>query len=311
MIRKDLSAQTREDLKTYFEDRDYAVISVPKDEPARVYTIRATRLVETARRIHDLSPSATVVLGRALIGALLLTSLVKHASDQKVYLKIEGGGQIGVVHAEADGKGRVRGFVSNPNTETITKEVNGIRKFDIASVVGNTGTLTVVKDLGMGTPYTSVVPLVSGEIAQDIAYYLVQSEQIPSAVGIGVLVDKDGHVRQAGGFLVQTMGDISDKVLDLIETRVNQLPPVTTLFEEGKRPEDIAHLILEGMDPQLIGLKELEYYCPCSEEIAKRSILTLSEEDRKEVISDGVAELVCNFCKRVYRFSEEGLRNSE
>ncbi|NPA41765.1 MAG: Hsp33 family molecular chaperone HslO [Aquificae bacterium] len=308
MIQKELSEQTKKDLKGYFENRDYMVIAVPKSEPARVYVVKATNTVETARRVHNLSPGATVALGRAIVGALLLTSLVKHATDQKVLLKIEGNGPIGTIVVEADGKGRVRGFVENPQVETYTKEVNGKRKFDVSKIVGNEGTLTVVKELRMGTPYTSVVPLISGEIAQDLAYYFAQSEQVPSAVGIGVLVDSDGRVRQAGGFLVQTLGGISDKVVDLLEHRVNSLPPVTELMEEGKRPEDIATMILEDLKPQLVGLKEVEYYCPCDEEVAKSSLLLLSDSELEDLFAEGPAEVVCRFCGRVYRFNKEDVK---
>ncbi len=307
MIQKELGRETKEDLRNYFENRDYMVIAVPRREPARVYVVKATSAVETARRVHGLSPGATVALGRALVGALLLTSLVKHATDQKVLLKIEGDGPIGTIVAEADGKGRVRGFVENPQVETFTKRVNGKKKFDVSKIVGNSGTLTVVKELRMGTPYTSVVPLVSGEIAQDLAYYFSQSEQIPSAVGIGVLVNEDGSVRHAGGFLVQTLGGISEKVVDLLEHRVTELPPVTELMEEGKRPEDIASMILDGLEPQLVGLKEVEYYCPCDEEVAKSSLLLLTESELNELFEEGPAEVVCKFCGRVYRFTKEDI----
>lgn len=311
MIKKELSKETRDDLKNYFEDRDYAVIAVPKREPLRVYVIKATKTVETARRIHNLSPGATAVLGRALVGAIILSSLVKHATDQKVLLQIEGDGPVGTVVAEADGKGRVRGFVSNPQAETLIKETDGRKKFDVASLVGKNGILKVIKELGMGTPYTSVVPLISGEIGQDLAYYFVQSEQIPSAVGVGVLVDKDGTVKQAGGFLVQTLGRMDDKIVEEIEKRVKNLPPVSSMLEEGKRPEDIAVEILKDMDPQLIGLKEIEYYCPCSEEVAKASLLLLSEEEIEDLTKDGPAEVVCRFCGRVYRFSKEQLKEKK
>ncbi|MDQ7038068.1 MAG: Hsp33 family molecular chaperone HslO [Aquificota bacterium] len=307
MISRDLGGETLKDLRDYFQDRDYMVVAVPKEEPARVYVVRATRTVETARRIHDLSPAASVALGRAMVGALLLTSLVKHATDQKVLLKIEGNGPVGTIVAEADGKGRVRGFVENPRVELFTREVDGRRKADLSRVVGSEGTLTVVKELRMGTPYTSVVPLVSGEIAKDLAYYFFQSEQVPSAVGIGVLVGEDGSVTHAGGFLVQTLGGISGRVLDLLEKRVKDLPPVTEMMLSGKRPEDIAVTILEGLKPQLIGLKEVEYYCPCSEEVAKASLHLLPEKEIDEITQNGPAEVVCRFCGRVYRFSKEDL----
>ncbi len=308
MIYKELSERTKEDLKAYFQDRDYMVIAVPRREPARLYVVKATKTVETARRVHNLSPGASVVLGRAMIGALLLTSLVKHATDQKVLLKIEGNGPAGTVVAEADGKGRARGFIENPQVETFLKDVKGRKKFDVAKMVGRKGTLTVVKELRMGTPYTSIVPIVSGEVAQDLAYYFAQSEQIPSAVGIGVLISEEGGVEHGGGFLIQTLGGTSEKVVELLERRVKEFPPLTELMREGKRPEDIATMLLEGLEPQLIALKEVEYYCPCDQEVAKSSLLLLDDRELRELFAEGPAQVVCRFCGRVYRFTEEDIK---
>lgn len=305
MLIKELNKQVKEDLKDYFQERDYMVIAVPKKEPVRVYTVKTTNTLETARRIHNLSPSATVAMGRAMVGALLLTSLLKHGSNQKLLLKIEGDGPIGTIVVEADAKGRVRGFVSNPNVDTYIKEVEGEKKFDVAQIVGKKGTLTVIKDLGMGKPYTSVIPLISGEIGQDIAYYLYQSEQTPSAVAVGVKVNKDGTVRHTGGFLVQTLGGTSEKVKELLEKRILELPSVTEMMEKGKRPEDVATEILRDMEPQLIGLKEIEYYCPCNEEVAKASLFLLTAEELEEMFKEkDLAEVTCNFCGRIYRFDE-------
>ncbi len=307
MIIKELSEKTRKELRDYFKDRDYMVVTVPADEPVRVYVVKATRTVEIARRIHTLSPASAVALGRTIVGSLLLTSLVKHATDQKILLKIEGNGPAGAIVSEADGKGRTRGFIANRAAETFVKEEKEKKKMDISRVVGKEGTLTVVKELRMGTPYTSVVPLVSGEIAEDIAFYLMQSEQIPSAVGIGVLIEETGKIKHAGGFLIQTLGGTSKKAVDLIEDKVMKIPPITELMSEGNRPEDIALLLLENLKPKLVSLKEVEYYCPCDEEIAKSSLLTLSKEEIEEIVSEGPAEVICNFCGRIYRFAKEEL----
>ncbi len=305
MLIKELNEQVKKDLKDYFQERDYMVIAVPKKEPVRVYVVKATSTVESARRIHGLSPSATVAMGRAIVGALLLTSLLKHGTNQRLLLKIEGNGPIGTIVVEADARGRVRGFVSNPSVELFTKEERGRKKFDVASVVGSQGTLTVIKDLGTGKPYTSVVPLISGEIGKDLAYYLYQSEQTPSAVAVGVKVNEDGSVRHAGGYLVQTLGGTSEKVKELLEKRLLELPPVTDMMEKGMRPEDIAVEILKDMDPQLVGLKEVEYYCPCDEKVAKASLFLLTEEELREMFRENnLAEVTCNFCGRVYRFDE-------
>ncbi len=305
MLIKELNEQVKKDLKDYFQERDYMVIAVPKKEPVRVYVAKATNTVETARRIHNLSPSATVAMGRAIVGALLLSSLLKHGTNQRLLLKIEGDGPINPIVVEVDAKGRVRGFVGNPQVDTYIKEVDGKKKFDVAKIVGKNGTLTVVKDLGTGKPYTSVVPLISGEIGQDIAYYLYQSEQTPSAVAVGVKVNEDGSVRHAGGFLVQTLGGTSEKVKELLEKRILELPSVTEMMEKEMRPEDIAVEILKDMEPQLVGLKEIEYYCPCDEETAKASLFLLTLQELEDMFKENeLAEVSCNFCGRVYRFDK-------
>jgi molecular chaperone Hsp33 len=304
--RKKIDKTVKDDLKNYFQERDYVVMAVPKEEPLRVWTVRATNTVKTAQRIHNLSPMAAAVMGRAIVGAILLSSLIKHGSDQRIGLKIEGDGPIGYVYVEVDGKGRVRGFVKNPNVPLFTKEVNGRTKLDIAKAVGN-GTLTVIKDLRTGKPYVGVVPLVSGEIAQDIAYYLAQSEQIPSAVGIGVKLDERGEIKVAGGWMVQEMGGTSEKALQVIEEAVQKLPPVSDLLEQGKRPEDIALMIIpKELDPHLLGLKEIEYYCPCNEETVKSLIAGLPDEEVEKVFAENeLMEVTCHFCGKVYRFSRE------
>jgi molecular chaperone Hsp33 len=304
--RKKIDEQVREDLKNYFQDRDYVVMAVPKEEPLRVWVVKATNTARTAQRIHNLSPMAAAVMGRAIVGAILLSSLIKHGTNQKLGLKIEGDGPIGYVYVEVDGKGRVRGFVKNPNVPLFTKEVNGKTKLDIAKAIGN-GTLSVIKDLGTGKPYVGVVPLVSGEIAEDIAYYLVQSEQIPSAVGIGVKLDEKGEIKVAGGWMVQEMGGTSEKALQVIEDAVKKLPPVSELLEQGKRPEDIALMIIpEELNPHLLGLKEIEYYCPCNEDVVKSVIAGLPQEEIDSIFKENrYLEVSCQFCGKVYRYTRE------
>jgi len=304
--RKKIDEQVKEDLKNYFQERDYVVMAVPKEEPLRVWVVKATNTARTAQRIHNLSPMAAAVMGRAIVGAILLSSLIKHGTNQKLGLKIEGDGPIGYVYVEVDGKGRVRGFVKNPNVPLFTKEVNGKTKLDIAKAVGK-GTLSVIKDLGTGKPYVGVVPLVSGEIAEDIAYYLVQSEQIPSAVGIGVKLDQNGEIKVAGGWLVQEMGGTGEKALQVIEEAVRKLPPVSDLLEQGKRPEDIALMVIpEELNPHLLGLKEIEYYCPCNEEVVKSVIAGLPDEEINSIFKENrYLEVSCHFCGRIYRYTKE------
>ncbi len=303
---KELTDRVKDDLKKYFLDRDYGVVVLTKEDALRALIVRTTNLCEIARLRHKLSPMATAVLGRALTGAILLTSLLKHGTQQRVLLRIEGDGPIGLVVAEANAKGEVRGFVQNPNVPTFVKEENGRRKFDIGKAVGR-GVLTVVKDLGFGTPYESSVPLVSGEIAQDIAYYLLKSEQIPSAVSIGVLVGETGKVEAAGGFIAQPLPGASEKAVEKLEENVKKMPPISSLIKEGKRPEEISELLFEGFTVELLALKELSFKCKCSKEIARGGLLAMPAEELKELIKEGGASIKCNFCGEEYFFTKEEL----
>ncbi|ADO45092.1 Hsp33 protein [Hydrogenobacter thermophilus TK-6] len=277
MLYKDLNEKTREELKDYFQERDYMVIAVPKLELMRVYALRASKSVETARRIHALDEERTKILGEALLSVLLLTSSIKHATKQKVLLKLSL--QDGVVVAEADGMGRVRGFI----------EGQVKRPWE--------GTLTVIKELRLGTPYTSIVPVVSDSMKENLAYYFEQSEQVKTTVDLSVLLDAEGKVLVASGYLLQVMGDAFSNIDISLEK----------LLMRGSRPEDIARLILKDKEPRLVGLKEVEYYCPCNEEIARSSLSLLEESQLEEILSEGPAEVVCKFCGRIYRFTKDML----
>lgn len=286
MLYRDLDQQTKEDLRNYFEERDYAIIAVPKEEPIRVYVIKADRVVETARRVHQLDSSSTLLLGEWLLSALILSSLLKHGSPQKVLLKLSTP-EYSLV-AEADGMGRVRGFIGKGGQE-------------------EEETITVVKELRMGTPYTSIIPAVSKSIKENLLYYFEQSEQIKTALDLGVVLKEDGSVKHAGAYMVQTMGGTSPKVEELLLKRVRELPPYSQILSLGKRPEDFLEELIGDMEPRVVGLKEIEYYCPCNEEIAKASLSLLDREEIEEILSEGPAEVVCNFCGRVYRFDRESL----
>lgn len=279
---KELDKQTEQDLRAYFQDQDYMVIAVPKDELVRVYTLRATRTIETSRRVHGLSGKDAETLGYALISALLLTSLVKHATNQKVLFKVQS--QCGVVASEADGKGRVRGFLEG-NPEECWKEA----------------TLSVVKELRLGTPYTSIVPVVGRNFQEALSFYFEQSEQTRSYLNMSITFDEEGRIEQGVAYLVQVLSGVSEKTIRLIEENIRR----TSM--EGKRPEELAVDILKSAEPRLIGLKEVEYYCPCSEEIARSSLMLLGQEELEDILNEGPAEVVCKFCKRVYRFSKEQL----
>ncbi len=285
MIIKELNSKVKEDLRKYFEDRDYIVVSVPKDEPIRLYVVKANRTLETVVRLFSPEGEDRDKLGKVVMGTLLLTSLVKHATEQKISLEIKTGEKR--YYAEADGKGRVRCFMENAFSETKT--------------------LTVVRELGLGKPYTSIVPLVSEDIGESMNFYFYQSEQTPSVVGF-VLKEADGKPEYAVGYMIQSMGGAKEEVWEKLRGRTLQIGNDSLAIKKA-RPEEVAEEILRGFKPMLVGLKEVEYYCPCNEDIARLGAFSIPEEERKEIFeTEGMIELTCKFCGRVYRFSEEDLK---
>ena len=305
-ILKVLDSQVKKDFKDYFQDRDYGVIGITKEDAIRGFCVKIKNALKEAQKRHNLSPAATVVLGRAMAAALLLTSLLKHATNQRLLLRIDCNGPVKGIVVEADAKGNVRGYVLNPNLPTLIKEENGQKKFDIKSLIGQ-GYLTVVKDYGLKTPYESTVPLVSGEIAQDVAYYLAKSEQIPSAVSLGVKINEEGEVIAAGGLLVQVLPGAEEKTISKIEENVKKLPPISKLFEEGKRPEDILELAFAGYTPAILALKEIKYSCKCNKDLAKSILLSLPLDELEKLIKEGKANIRCHFCGKEYTFTKEEL----
>ncbi|RMH80807.1 MAG: Hsp33 family molecular chaperone HslO [Acidobacteria bacterium] len=280
---KELDVSVKEDLRNYFEDRDYMVISVPKNEPIRVYTLRARQTLETAKRVHKPEGQSLELLSYGLLSSLLLTSLVKHATSQKVLLKVSN--KCGTLALEADGMGKCRGFIEGRPSECWDK-----------------GTLMVVKELRLGTPYTSIVPVVGRNMKEALSYYFEQSEQTRTYLDMGIKRGKDGTV-YGSGYLIQVLSGTSPQAIGAVENNLRRLTPEWVEM----RPEELALQILEGMEPRLIGLKEVEYYCPCSEDVARSSLLLLEQEELEELLSEGPAEVVCKFCGRVYRFSKEQL----
>lgn len=304
-----LTEDTRKDLLHYFKDKDYMVITVPEKEPFRLYTVKTTNTVKVIERIHQPPIMAKAVMAKLVTGTLLLTSLIKHASNQKILVKVETKGPIRLVAVEADGYGRTRAFIDvGEDIEIHTKNANGRKKFDLSKIL-LPGDLIVVKDIGIGEPYTTILPLVSGEISEDIAYYLYKSEQIPSAVATGVLIGESGEILHAGGFLLQPLGNVSNDILVEFENRVKNLPPVTELMQEGNRPEDIAIKILDGLNPYIVGLKEISFYCPCNIEIIKDFLKNLPEEEKRDLSKNNYIEVTCNYCKSIYRIREDELCN--
>jgi molecular chaperone Hsp33 len=263
-----------------------------------------TALVEKARKIHGTSRTASAALGRALTGGLLMGALLK--KGQRLALKFEGNGPLRKIIVEADNDGTVRGFVGAPEAEVPFKD----EKLNVSGALGSQGLLTVIKDLGLKEPYQGVVNLLSGEIGEDIAYYYSESEQIPSAVGLGVFVEPDGRVSAAGGFLIQTLPPTEAKMVDRLIENIRKIPLVTEFLRGGKNPEALITEIFSGLPYHALGKKELSFTCRCSKEKVEKILVALGSAELEKMITEqGKAEVTCEFCRTGYHFSREELEN--
>lgn len=259
-----------------------------------------TKTVEDARRIHDTYPTASAALGRALSGAVLLASVLKQ--NQKVTLQIAGDGPLQEIVAEADSECRVRGYIRRPHVHLDPK--NG--KLDVGGAVGS-GFLNVIKDVGLREPYRGTVNLQSGEIAEDIAYYLNASEQVPSAVSLGVYVDKDNSVKAAGGFMIQALPDVKDETLECLEERLRGIRQVSAMVLGGAGPIDMLEEAL-GLPLKIIDTREVNYFCPCTRERVLGAVVTLGRKELEKAIKKGEdVEAVCRFCNKKYLVSPKEL----
>jgi molecular chaperone Hsp33 len=281
---------------------DYLVRSITKDGSIRGLAAVTTDLVEEARRRHGAYPTAAAALGRALTGGTLLGALLK--SGQRVALKFEGDGPLKRIVVEAESNGAVRGYVAEPQVHLPPK--NG--KLDVAGALGRTGLLTVSKDLRLKEPYKGIVQLVSGEIAEDLAFYLAESEQVPSALALGVYVETNGHVAAAGGFLIQTLPPVQEEVLDKLICRIRQLPSVTDLLRAGRTPEDILADIFTGLPYTTLEKYALAWQCSCSRERLEKALITLGWEELAGLAEgDENTVVTCEYCRQEYIFHPEEL----
>lgn len=289
-----------ESLKT---DKDHMVVSTAWGGQVRLIAVRTTELVEEARRLHDLSPVSTIALGRLMTATLMLASDLKTEGDS-LSVQLRCSGPIGGMTVVAEENGTVRADIINPLAQITVEEG---KKPELKEAIG-AGTLTVVRDLGMKKPYVGSVELLTGEIGEDIAYYLATSEQIRSVVAVGVKLDRNG-VRHAGGLLVQLMPGAGKEVEDYIEVRAGGFPEVSYWLEEGFTPAQLQDLFMGDPEIQYLGVKPLEYRCNCSRERMEQNLLALSRGDIAELMEDpkGI-ELVCHFCRTEYRFSTDELR---
>ena len=286
------------------EYKDYIVRATAADHQLRAFAVTSRDIVEKAREIHNTSPVATAAIGRLLTAASMMGSMMKGEKDV-LTLQIECGGPIGGITVTADSNADVKGYVNNPN---VILPPNAQGKLDVSGALGP-GFLNVIKDIGLREPYNGQTHLVSGEIAEDLTYYFATSEQVPSSVGLGVLMDKDNHVRQAGGFIIQVMPDTDDEVIDKLEARLGEVNSVTDMLDKGMTPEDILGYVLDGMDVEILETIPTQYKCNCSVERVSKAIASIGKKDLQGMIDDGEPiEVNCQFCGSHYKFDTEQLK---
>ena len=284
--------------------KDYMIRAVAGNDEIRAFAITSRELTEYARAAHDTSPVVTAALGRLLSGGAMMGMMMKDESDL-LTVQVRGDGPVGGITVTADNRGHVKGF---PNVSDVDIPLKYRGKLDVGGAVGN-GFLRVMRDTGAKEPYVGTVQLQTGEIAEDLTYYFAQSEQTPSAVGLGVLVDTDRTVKHAGGFIVQLMPDTSDEVITTLEENLKNLPSVTEMLGEGKTPEGILEEVLSGLTVRVTEQLPVSFTCNCSRERIEKSLISLPKTDLQEMIDDGKpVEVRCQFCCKTYEFSVEELK---
>ena len=283
---------------------DYIVRAAAANTQIRAFAAVTTELVEEARERHSTSPVATAALGRLLTGGVMMGSMMKNKEDM-LTLQIKCSGQIGGLTVTADSQGNVKGYVHNPDVMLPPK--NG--KLDVGGALGQ-GVLTVIKDMGLKEPYSGQTILQTGEIAEDLTYYFATSEQVPSSVGLGVLMEKDNTVRCAGGFIVQVMPFIEDKVLEKLEQNIQNIQSVTSMLDNGHTPEEMLGHVLEGLDLEVTDTLPARFSCNCSKERIEKAIISIGKKEIQSMIDDGKeVEVKCHFCNTAYTYSVDELKD--
>lgn len=285
-------------------DRDYMVRGTAAEGRIRAFAIVTNHVVENMYETHNTSPNVTAALGRLMTGALMMGAMMKNEKD-RLTLSIRSEGPIQGMTVTVDNQGHVKGFPSVAQVPLVEKYPG---KLDVGASVGK-GTLTVVRDEGLKEPYSSQIILPTGEIGDDLTYYFAASEQVPSAVGLGVLVDTDLSVKDAGGFIIQLMPDALDSDIDKLEANVKKINSITHLLEEGLSPEKMLQMILGDMGLEILSEMPVSYECDCSKDRVGRALLSIGKGDLQEMVDEGKpVELKCHFCNTVYTFTPDEIR---
>lgn len=283
---------------------DYIVRGTAAGDQVRFFAAYTRDMVEEARRIHNTSPVATAALGRLLTAGAMMGAMSKNETDLTT-LQIKCNGPIEGLLVTADGSANVKGYVTNPN---VILPANDKGKLDVAKAL-DLGVLSVIKDLGLKEPYIGQTHLVSGEIAEDLTYYFATSEQVPSSVALGVLMEKNNTVKQAGGFIIQLMPFAEDALITALEERLQHYTSITTLLDQGRTPEDMIRELFEGYDVQIMDTIPTKYQCDCSRERVSRAVMSVGKAELEDMIREGKPiEVNCHFCGKHYVFETEELQ---
>lgn len=285
--------------------QDYVIRATAAEGSVRAFAAVTTNMVGEATGLHGTSPVASAALGRTITAAAMMAKLLKGDKDT-ITLQLKGDGPLGGVVAVTDSRSNVRGYVYNPDVDL---PPNSVGKLDVARAIGK-GHLNVITDLGLKEPYIGYVKIVSGEIAEDLAYYFYYSEQVPTVIALGVLVDTDGSIINAGGYMVQLMPNAEESIIDFLENKVAAIPPITKMLSEGKTPEDVLELILGEKGLNITDQSPCSYKCNCSWERMERNLASLGKKEIMDIIhQQGEAETQCHFCNTKYQFTKEDLEN--
>lgn len=284
---------------------DYIIRATAANAQIRAFAAVTKETVEKARQVHDTSPVVTAALGRMLTGGVIMGTMLKGERDL-LTLQISGDGPVKGITVTADGQGNVKGYAIEPQ---VLLPPNVVGKLDVGGIIGN-GVLRVIKDMGLKEPYVGQTDLQTGEIAEDLTYYFATSEQVPSCVGLGVLMEKDNTVKQAGGFIIQLMPFAEENVIAALEENLSKFSSVTAVLNEGRTPEELLEQLLDGLNPVITDKQPARFFCNCDKQRVERAIISIGKEEIAEMIEEGKEiEVTCHFCNEAYTFSVEELKD--